>query len=184
MEWVARTWAEQPEVRDGWYEIVAGAWPEFLSHDRTWAAHHHLLGDAFPDYQFVLLDGQDVVAGGNCIPFPWDGDPGHLPDGIDGVLPAAAAALENGDAANTASALQIVVRRDRLGTGLSRVCINVMARLVTEHGLAQLVAPVRPTYKDRYPLIPLEQYARWRRDDGELFDPWLRTHERAGAESF
>jgi hypothetical protein len=39
---------------------------------------------------------------------------------------------------------------------------------------------VRPNWKDRYPLIPIEQYAAWRRDDGYLFDPWLRTHERLG----
>ena len=35
-------------------------------------------------------------------------------------------------------------------------------------------------WKDRYPLVPIEQYAGWRRDDGLLFDPWLRTHERLG----
>ena len=28
----------------------------------------------------------------------------------------------------------------------------------------------------------MERYVRWRRDDGLLFDPWLRLHERLGAE--
>jgi hypothetical protein len=41
---------------------------------------------------------------------------------------------------------------------------------------------VRPTLKHRYPLTPIERYMEWRRDDGLLFDPWLRAHERAGAE--
>lgn len=27
----------------------------------------------------------------------------------------------------------------------------------------------------------MERYAQWRRSDGRLFDPWLRTHERLGA---
>jgi hypothetical protein len=27
----------------------------------------------------------------------------------------------------------------------------------------------------------MERYIEWRRDDGMLFDPWLRTHERLGA---
>jgi hypothetical protein len=40
---------------------------------------------------------------------------------------------------------------------------------------------VRPTWKERYPLTPIERYAAWRRADGLLFDPWLRTHERLGA---
>jgi hypothetical protein len=41
---------------------------------------------------------------------------------------------------------------------------------------------VRPTLKARYPLIPIEQYVRWRRADGAHFDPWLRIHERVGGE--
>ena len=45
-----------------------------------------------------------------------------------------------------------------------------------------LRAPVRPSFKDRYPLTPIERYIAWRRDDGLLFDPWLRAHERFGAE--
>lgn len=40
---------------------------------------------------------------------------------------------------------------------------------------------MRPTWKARYPLTPIERYVEWRRDDGLLFDPWLRTHERLGA---
>ena len=49
-------------------------------------------------------------------------------------------------------------------------------------GLDALLAPVRPTLKERYPLTPTERYLSWRRDDGQLFDPWLRVHERLGAE--
>jgi hypothetical protein len=44
-----------------------------------------------------------------------------------------------------------------------------------------LIAPVRPSWKERYPLVPIERYAAWRRDDGWLFDPWMRVHERLGA---
>jgi hypothetical protein len=35
--------------------------------------------------------------------------------------------------------------------------------------------------KPSYPLIPIEQYIEWRREDGSHFDPWIRVHERAGA---
>ena len=45
-----------------------------------------------------------------------------------------------------------------------------------------LVAPVRPTLKSLYPLIPIERHARWQRSDGEPFNPWLRVHWRLGAE--
>ena len=29
--------------------------------------------------------------------------------------------------------------------------------------------------------MPIERYAGWRRPDGQLFDPWMRVHERLGA---
>jgi hypothetical protein len=56
-----------------------------------------------------------------------------------------------------------------------------MAHIGRSNGLSSLIAPVRPNWKERYPLTAIERYAEWRRDDGLLFDPWLRVHERAGA---
>jgi hypothetical protein len=44
-----------------------------------------------------------------------------------------------------------------------------------------MIAPVRPTLKESYPLTPMERYARWKRADGLPFDPWLRVHGRLGA---
>jgi len=44
-----------------------------------------------------------------------------------------------------------------------------------------LIAPVRPNWKERYPLVPIERYAAWRRSDGFPCDPWMRVHERVGA---
>jgi hypothetical protein len=44
--------------------------------------------------------------------------------------------------------------------------------------LAPLVAPIRLSWKDRYPLIPVDRYATWKRPDGLPFDPWLRLHQR------
>jgi hypothetical protein len=49
-------------------------------------------------------------------------------------------------------------------------------------GLSSVIAPVRPTWKERYPLIAIERYIEWRRDDGSHFDPWIRIHERIGGE--
>lgn len=57
-----------------------------------------------------------------------------------------------------------------------------MRAVAAQNGLGSLVAPVRPTQKERYPLTPLERYAAWRRPDGLPFDPWIRLHERIGGE--
>src|SRR5262249_1781801 len=62
-----------------------------------------------------------------------------------------------------------------------RKALERMRELAREQGLGCLIAPVMPTGKQRYPLAPIERYMNWRRDDGLLFDPWLRTHQRRGA---
>jgi hypothetical protein len=57
-----------------------------------------------------------------------------------------------------------------------------MRRVARENGFGALIAPVRPTWKERFPLIPIGEYIRWTRPDGQLYDPWLRLHARLGAE--
>jgi hypothetical protein len=57
-----------------------------------------------------------------------------------------------------------------------------MRRVAADAGFPELIAPVRPTWKERYPLMPLERYAHWKREDGLPFDPWIRLHVRLGAE--
>jgi hypothetical protein len=178
------TAAARPDLIDAMRRLGASPWPEFLlDHDevvnRLWGQLYEL----WPDYQFALADpdGDDLLAVGNCLPIRWDGNPATLPPGgIDAVLENGATTVEAGPEATAASALMIVVAPDRLGLGLSAACLGVMRGIVADHGLASLVAPVRPTEKHRYPLIAMERYASWRRADGSLFDPWLRTHERVG----
>ncbi len=51
-----------------------------------------------------------------------------------------------------------------------------------DHDFDHLIAPVRPSMKSRYPLIPMADYCRWHNTHGEPFDPWLRVHVRAGGQ--
>jgi hypothetical protein len=55
-----------------------------------------------------------------------------------------------------------------------------MKAVAAQHRLAPLVAPVRPSWKDRYPLVRIEDYAYWRDRSGLPFDPWMRVHARLG----
>jgi len=80
------------------------------------------------------------------------------------------------------SAMIAVVDRRRHGEGLSRLLLEAMRDLARDAGFSSLIAPVRPTWKERYPLIAMERYAWWTRSDGLPFDPWLRVHARLGAE--
>src|SRR5256885_16473771 len=79
-------------------------------------------------------------------------------------------------------ALGITIAPECRGQGLSRRMIERMAKIGRDHGLDTLIAPVRPTLKHRYPLTPIYDYLSWRRQDGTHLDPWLRTHERLGAD--
>ncbi len=58
--------------------------------------------------------------------------------------------------------------------------IAAMAAVAAGHNLGGLIVPLRPVWKDRYPLTPIERYVAWCGDDGLPLDPWIRTHVRAG----
>jgi hypothetical protein len=58
--------------------------------------------------------------------------------------------------------------------------IESMSAVARRAGLHPLVAPVRPNWKDRYPVTPIDRYAYWVRSDGLPLDPWLRVHVRLG----
>ena len=158
-----------PELREREsYAALRGAWPRFLLHDAVSNANWHRLFDEFAEFQFVLVDGGEVVAEGCSIPVR------GMPAGWRHAF------LSEGEP-DRLCALQVLVGREHHGRGLSAPMLEHMRGLGAARGW-QLWAPVRPTWKERYPLIPIERYAAWRRADGQLFDPWLRTHERLGAE--
>lgn len=156
--------------------------PEFILHDaavnRWWGG----LFDRFPGFQIAVLDGEHgVVAAGNSVPLFWDETLDGLPDGVGETVERGVEGLEAGQAPTVSSALLATVAPGHQGQGLSSVLLRAMKEVATQRGLTALIAPVRPTLKERYPLIPMEDYVRWRRGDGLPFDPWLRVHRRLGA---
>jgi hypothetical protein len=64
---------------------------------------------------------------------------------------------------------------------LAAVVLTGMRDIARQSGLEWLIAPVRPNWKDRYPITPIERYVHWTRDGGTAFDPWIRVHLRLGA---
>lgn len=175
-------YSERPELWQRIADLSARVWPEYNLHgevaSRCWAR----LYDEVPDFQFVLYDEErDVVlAEGHTLPCAWDGTAAGLGPGIDHVMTAGFALRDAGGAANALSALAAEVLPEHRARGLSAVVLGAMARLAASAGLEHLVAPVRPSWKERYPLAPIERYARWTGRDGQPFDPWIRVHVRMG----
>ena len=60
--------------------------------------------------------------------------------------------------------------------------IGAMRDIAKAHGFPNVIAPVRPSWKERYPLTPIDHYVAWTREDGLPFDPWIRVHIRLGGE--
>jgi hypothetical protein len=177
MSVVFATHLERPDLRES--EELWREWPEFMLHDDVAATRWGRLFDRFGAFQFWGLDRASgaLVAKCNCVPVALD--PDDLPDG--GWSEALRAAMDDDRPPTLVCALQIQVARARRGEGLSTLALLEMRRIAKEHGFSDLVAPVRPSLKSSYPLVPAERYAAWVREDGLPFDPWLRVHARAGA---
>jgi hypothetical protein len=177
------THAQRPELYDAWSPLVLAAWPEFMLHDPVCNRHWLSLFARFPDFQFYLYDDatDTLLGGGNAIPVAWDGTIAGLPTGVDDVLVGAFEGVAVGARPTALSALQAIVAPSQQGRGLSRIIIEAMREIASHHELSCMIAPVRPTWKCRYPLTPMERYVCWERD-GLPLDPWMRVHRRLGAE--
>ena len=171
--------AERPDLRGA--PKLGGIWPEFMYHDAVLNEHFMPAIRETPKLQFYAWDDErdEVVGQANAVPATWDGDAADLPD--DGLRAALARFASGRGEHNTLCALQIMIAPERRGEGLSKRMIRRMHELGRAAGLETLIAPVRPNMKERYPLAPMERYIEWRRADGTLLDPWLRTHEGLGA---
>jgi hypothetical protein len=172
------TAAERPDLLEVAWDAVQDTLPEYNSHGDVLMEYWGRLVDERPEFQFHLVgDGDQILARARCLPVRWDGTVEDLPAGIDGAI---ARGFDEGGA-NVLCAMVIMVPRDLQGGGISSAALRGMAEIGRRHGFGSLIAPVRPNWKERYPLVPIERYAAWRRPDGLPFDPWLRVHERLGA---
>jgi hypothetical protein len=176
------TAAERPDL---WERGIGSdqVWPEYNLHGDVLNRWWHLLDEELPEYQFVLYDDEadEVLAEGHTGPLWWDGSDATLSDGIDSSIEEIFRRHRAGEPVNTLCALAAEIPRAGRARGLAVPILEAMRAVASRQGLTHLIAPVRPSMKDRYPLTPIERYVAWRREDGQLLDPWMRVHERLGA---
>jgi hypothetical protein len=173
----ARTWADEHLT-----ELFSAKFPKFIRADRLTDQYMAKVLEMFPELSLMVLDEQDVpVASGCGVPIRWDGETPTLPAGYTQALIQAVECREQGVAPNTLVICGAVVAPSMKGRGLAGETLIALRRAAQTAGLTRVIVPVRPTAKSMYPLMPIELYMTWRRDDGTAFDPWVRTHERLGA---
>lgn len=156
------------------------SWPEFMMHDTIANTNWYPLHEKHPRFQFALAEGVSGkwIAVGNSVPVHFDEPLENLPDkGWDWALKTGVDSQQKG---NILCALAIQILPEYRGGGLSTLMIKVMREIGTHQGLDKLIAPVRPNRKCDYPLLPMEVYIGWSKDN-RPFDPWLRVHHRLGA---
>ena len=172
------TVSERPDLVEAAWEQTSDTLPEYNNHGDVLGRYWPRLTEERPEFQFHLVDERErILARVRSIPVRWDGTIGDLPAGIDGAI---ARGFDEGGA-NVLCALVIMIPGQLQGRGLSARAVEAMLEVARRHDLASLIAPVRPSWKERYPLVPIQRYSTWRRPDGLLFDPWMRVHERLGA---
>lgn len=179
------TLAEQPDREQDFDDLAVVSWPRFMRQrdELGLGALWPELFTQWTDYQLVVMEGLQTLAVGHTIPISWEGTPQDLPDSMAGILARAAEDTVKQRAPTALAALAAIVAPAHRGKGVSAILLRAMLALAVTTRLGSLIAPVRPTLKDRYPLAPMARYVAWTREDGGPLDPWIRTHWRLGAEA-
>ncbi len=172
-------YADRPDLLERRFEeLVVPTFPAYMNEGEPGNRYWGRLYEDFPDFQVALVEGDELLAEAHAISLPWDGTLADLPSGWDEGF---VRGIESDRPHTALMAIAISVAPTQQGRRLSSRMIRTFTDSARAARLAQgVIAPVRPTWKERYPLIPIESYVEWRRGDGTHFDPWLRIHERVG----
>jgi GNAT superfamily N-acetyltransferase len=172
--------ADRPDRRPLWAGLT-GLWPPFMTQDETGEFFYGYEFDHYPEFQLLAVDAGtgEAVAKAHSVPLSFTGQiAGGLPEhGWDWAVRQAAHDRLRGTAPTIVSALEIMVRPELRGRGLSARMLAALRANTAAQGFTDLIAPVRPTGAQGK---PIDRYAYERRPDGLPVDPWLRVHVRAG----
>lgn len=153
------TLLEKKELREALDRINEKSWPQFmLNWDcKEWS---HLY-TTFAQYQILITsDDDEIMAFGHTIPIFWNESVELISDNLDILIKDAVKANKNGKKPNVLLALAAVVSENHKGKGLSYEVVKEMKDMAIKHEITDVLIPVRPTLKTKYPLIPLEQYIK------------------------
>ncbi|HUD20066.1 MAG TPA: GNAT family N-acetyltransferase [Patescibacteria group bacterium] len=184
MSYEILTLQKHPELQSE-VDQFAAYWPPFMLQEQYSKQYWESLKYIFPDYQYAMIDptSGEVVARGLSLPIAWDHTNDGLPTGWGQAHELAFEQYKTGKQPNTLCALEITLKPELRGLGLSRRMIEAMKEIAKSHGFDNLIAPVRPSLKSQYPLISIEAYLQrtMSLSSDEPFDPWIGIHWRLGA---
>ena len=161
--------------------ICTEVWDEFMLHDPIADEYWMQFIEAFKSYQLLIMEGDEFLAIANSVPLHFDKPLDQLPEeGWDWGVKKSVTDFKAGKNPNILMGVQIVVNKRHQGKGLSSIAVKEMASLAKRKGFDQLVIPVRPSDKHKYPLISIDDYILWKNDKNLPYDNWLRVHVKCG----
>jgi GNAT superfamily N-acetyltransferase len=182
MRYTSEGIAQRPRPDEQMDALFSDGFPAFITADQEVKKYIGHVRDLFTDLQLVLLDEEEIVAAAWGVPIAWNGNVVDLPGGYTDALRRAVEEHGSGLRPDTFVIMAAQVHPGRRGQGIAAAALSALRDLAEERGWARVIAPVRPTLKSRYPLTSIDRFATWTREDGSALDPWLRTHQRLGAQ--
>jgi GNAT superfamily N-acetyltransferase len=171
--------AADPSLREGIDSLVRSNLPQFMfwASPGNWRWHH--LYELAPQLQIAARDtDSDVIAAINALPVPLHAPSELAGEGYDSVLVAAKS--NAGCAMRSVCLLSLSVHPGHRKLGLAQHLLHEVFERAKRMRVASVIVPLRPTAKARFPSVPMSEYIHWRNDEGQAFDPWIRTHLALG----
>ena len=159
-------------------------WPDMLRYDLRSQKYSAEIDTFFLNFQLVaaLQSDRNRVAGiAHAVPLFIGDATRDLPDtGWDWALHKAVEDHLTRTPPDAICGLSITVLPEYQRCGVGRLLIQEVVQLAATEGFRNVVMPVRPISKRKYPSMVMEEFLIWRREDGFHYDPWIRAHEVTG----
>lgn len=171
------------EMLHQYRKAVAAAFPPIIQNSAIILNHWSKVEAYFPHLQLFIFNPFDELIGfANTVAIHWDDAYENLPsEGWDWMVEKAIEDHENGLKPNCLGGLQIIIPKAHLGKGNSKIILKALKKMKVEAGLEKFIIPIRPTWKWKFPEMPMSEYVGYK-PENKIYDPWIRTHLKAGAE--
>ena len=177
------TWDERFELYPVADKILCSAWSEFMLNNQKVSDNWNTFVEEFKEIQLMLMDGDEIQVIINTQTIRIDVPLDKLPDeGWEWGFLKAIEDKQSGIKPNYLLGFQVVIAPKHQGKGLAQAAVIEMKELSLRLGLEGVLIALRPNKKEQFPLLPMADYLKCTLESGETYDPWLRIHERLGAE--
>lgn len=168
---------------DQYQKAISKAFPPIIGESEIIKNYWSRLENYFPEFQLFLISREgDLIGFINSIPFQFTKPLNELPEeGWDWMLTKGILDFENNELPNFLGGLQIIVRSEYQNLGYSKEILNYSKQVCKSLKLQNLIIPIRPTQKHLFPKMSMEAYMNLKTKN-KIYDPWIRTHLRSGAQ--